>query len=149
VKKLLSGKVEIRPLPIVNPEDASRRRETRARLLSPNGELAVLADGQMAIRHLGYVELRPGCPRGNHFHKLRREYFYVMSGEVEIYVEESNVHETEKAMLRAGDLAVIDPKVAHAYLPSSSGHAIEFAAEAFDPADVYRQVIDFARVSLF
>jgi mannose-6-phosphate isomerase-like protein (cupin superfamily) len=117
------------------------RPDVLARLLSPNGELAVLTDGSVPIRHLGHVELLEGKVRGNHYHKLRREFFYVIAGDCDFLFEDAGSGGREKALLRPGDLAVIEPGIAHAYLPLSAGHAVEFAAEAFDPADVYRHQV--------
>jgi len=110
----------------------------QARLVSPTGELAVLSDGEIAIQHLGYVEFRQGLPRGNHFHKLRHECFYMIAGETELHIEEISTGRTERILLRAGDLAIIYPGFAHTFLPVTSGHGLEFAAEPFDATDVYR-----------
>jgi quercetin dioxygenase-like cupin family protein len=115
--------------------------EVLARLLSPGGELAVLLDGQTAIRHLCYVELRAGQPRGNHYHKLRHERFYVISGEIETHLQDLASGERAKVIMRAGDFAQIAPHVGHTFVPGTAGHALEFAPEPFDAGDVYRLVI--------
>lgn len=131
-----NGKVEVRPL-LVTDQPAARK-EVLARLLSPGGELTVLIDGSNPIRHLNYVELREGKPRGNHYHKLRHETFYVISGELELRVRDLVTGETASLKMTAGDLARIDPGIVHTFLPSRAGHALEFAPEPFDAADVYR-----------
>src|SRR4051794_10397711 len=138
-KMFLNGKLEIRTLETA--DQPAKRADVQARLLSPGGELAVLADGKTAIRHLAYVELREGMPRGNHYHKVRHEYLYMIAGETEVHVQDISTGRAEKVLLEVGDLALIHPNVAHAFLPRSSGHALEFAAESFDGADVYRHVL--------
>jgi len=137
--ELLNGKVKVRSLLVT--EKPAERRDVQARLLSPGGELAVLSDGVNAIRHLGYVELKEGKARGNHFHKLRHESFYIIAGEIDMHLFDLASGDRTTVRMRPGDLAEIGPNVVHTYVPTASGHAIEFAPETFDAADVYRQVI--------
>jgi len=136
VRTLLGGKVEVKTLGSMQPADP--RPETRARILAPGGELAVLSEGSAPIRYLAYVELRAGTVRGNHFHKDRNERLYLLAGEAELFLQDMETGERGEVKLRPGDLASIPPNVAHAFLPGSNGHAVEFAAEAFEAADVYR-----------
>ncbi len=138
-KSFFDGKVVIRTLALV--DQPANRLDVQARLVSPSGELAVLTDGEIAIQHLGYVEFRHGLPRGNHFHKLRHEHFYMIAGETELHVEEISTGRSERILLHAGDLAIIHPGFAHAFLPMTSGHGLEFAAEPFDATDVYRYAL--------
>jgi mannose-6-phosphate isomerase-like protein (cupin superfamily) len=133
-----SGKVQVRSV-LVTGQPANRK-EIVARLLSPGGELTVLTDGTLPIRHLNYVELCEGKLRGNHYHKLRHETFYVIAGELELRVQDLATRERASVMMRAGDLARIDPEVVHTFVPIRSGHALEFAPEPFDANDVYRLV---------
>jgi oxalate decarboxylase/phosphoglucose isomerase-like protein (cupin superfamily) len=104
----------------------------------PGGELTVLTDGTIPIRHLSYVELREGKLRGNHYHKLRHETFYVISGELELRLQDLATGEGASIIMRTGDLARLDPEVVHTFVPAKSGHALEFAPEHFDATDVYR-----------
>ena len=133
---IFGGKVEVRSLQVT--DKPAGRSEVIARLLSPGGELAVLADGVTPIRHLSYVELREGKPRGNHYHKLRHESFYLIAGELELHLQHVATGERAKITMQPGDFARIDPEIAHTFVPSTSGHALEFAPEPFDLADVYR-----------
>src|SRR5262245_53467913 len=118
---LLAGKVQIRSLLVT--DRPTGRAEVQARLISPAGELTVLGDGVTAIRHFCYVELREGKLRGNHYHKLRRESFYVIAGEVELQVQDHATGERKVALIRSGDLAQIAPEISHTFVPRSSGHA--------------------------
>ena len=115
----------------------AERTEICARLSSPRGELAVLTDGSTPLRHLCYVELRTGMVRGNHFHKLRHEYFYVIAGNLAVELQEISTNESASVELRPGDMLYIKPGIAHALNPLCDGHALEYAAEPFDLADVY------------
>ena len=134
-KSYLGGRAIIKSLPAT--EHPAKRAEVCARLRSSRGELAVLTDGSVAIRHLSYVELRPEMVRGNHYHKLRREFFYIVSGELTVQLQDMTNKEAVTVKMRTGDMATIEPGIAHAMKPLDAGHAIEFAAEPFDAADVY------------
>jgi quercetin dioxygenase-like cupin family protein len=134
--KLLNGKVEIRPLPLLTPP--AERTDPLARILTPGGELAVLADGLTPILHLGCVELKTGCVRGNHYHRQRHERFYVISGETTLFLEDLATGQTARATLVTGDFALIPPNIAHAFLPTTNGFALEYAPEPFDPTDTIR-----------
>jgi mannose-6-phosphate isomerase-like protein (cupin superfamily) len=118
-------------------DQPGNRSEVCARITSVRGELAVLTDGSIPIRHLSYVELLPGMVRGNHFHKKRHEFFYLISGELTLTMAEVSTGEQAVIQIRAGDLAYITPEIAHALNPTSHGHAVEYAAEAFDLSDVF------------
>ena len=122
-------------------DQPATRSEICARIQSPRGEMAVLTDGATPIRHLAYIELRPGKLRGNHFHKLRHEYCYLISGELELTLFHLESSEKTVVQMRAGDMTFISPGIAHALNPTSPGHAVEYAAEPFDPADVFPQQI--------
>jgi mannose-6-phosphate isomerase-like protein (cupin superfamily) len=134
-RSFFGGRTTVKSLLVTDrPAD---RAEICARLSSPRGELAVLTDGSTPIRHLCYVELRAGKVRGNHFHKLRYEYFYVIAGNLAVELRNLRTDESASVELRPGDMLFIKPGVAHALNPLNDGHALEYAAEAFNLADVY------------
>ena len=136
---LLHGKVIVRPLPLT--DQPVGRPEVQSRLISAAGESAVLADGITSLRHLVYVGLVPGKARGNHYHKLRHESFYVVAGELVLHLRDVATGEQTSVTMRAGDLAYLEPNIVHTFLPTAPGHAVEFAPEVFDAQDVYRLVI--------
>src|SRR5688572_15759297 len=125
-KSFFGGRVTVKTL-LVTDQPATRP-ELCARISSPRGELAVLTEGAIPIRHLAYVELRPAMLRGNHYHQLRNEYLYLIAGEVTLHLGDLPTGETASHQMRAGDLAYISPGVAHTLNPISAGHAIEYAA---------------------
>lgn len=131
--------MEVKTLEKVDP--AAPRREPLARIMSPKGELAVLCDGGLAVRYIACLELRQGVERGHHYHKARREYFYVIAGEATLRLEEVSGGEKATVLLRAGDLVFIGPGIAHVFAPLADGHAMEFAEERFDAADIHRWVV--------
>jgi len=134
---LLGGKVTKRTLPLVQPSSTPDSR-TLKRLPLPQGELAQFYDGDDGIRYIAQIELQAGSIRGNHFHKVKQEWVYMMSGEVTLVVENLESKERESTLLTAGDLVFIQTGVVHALQVTKSGQAIEFSTSRFDPADIYR-----------
>lgn len=131
----LSGKVRKLSLPVV--EGATGPFGCK-RLLLPQGELARLYDGDPGMRYISYIELRAGGLRGNHVHKHKQEWVYVLQGAVELLLLDPETNARESVTLVTGDLAFISPGVAHAMRTLEPGHAIEFSPERFDPQDSYR-----------
>ena len=134
---LLGGKVTKRALPLVQPPSTADS-PTLKRLMLPQGELAQFYDGEEGIRYIAQIELQAGSVRGNHYHKVKHEWVYMMSGEVTLIVEDLESKARETALLVPGDLAFIQTGVAHALQVIKSGQAIEFSTARFDPADIYR-----------
>jgi quercetin dioxygenase-like cupin family protein len=134
---LLGGKVTKCTLPLVQPP-STPDSPTLKRLLLPQGELAQFYDGEEGVRYIAQIELQAGSIRGNHYHKAKQEWVYIMGGEVTLIVEDLESKARETALLVAGDLAFIQTGVAHALQVTKSGQAIEFSTARFDPADIYR-----------
>jgi mannose-6-phosphate isomerase-like protein (cupin superfamily) len=140
ITRFFGGRVEIKSLAVT--DQPATRTDPQARIISPKGELAVLGDGSISIHHLAYVELRAAMVRGDHYHKLRHEYFYLISGALKLNLQDVSTGERASIEMKAGDLAYITPGIAHALHPLKEGHGIEFAVEQFDQADVYRHLLD-------
>jgi uncharacterized RmlC-like cupin family protein len=134
---LLGGKVTKRALPLVQPSAATDSCILK-RLMLPQGELAQFYDGEEGIRYIAQIELQAGSIRGNHFHKIKQEWIYMMSGEVMLLVEDLETKARENVLLLAGDIIFIQTGVVHALQVTQSGQAIEFSTSRFDPADIYR-----------
>src|ERR1043165_7767924 len=135
--KLLGGKVKKESLPIVQPSSTPDTR-TLKRLMLPQGELAQFYDGEEGVRYIAQIELQAGTVRGNHYHKIKKEWVYMMSGEVTLIVEDLEFKTRESVQLNSGDLAFIQTGVIHALQVTKSGQAIEFSTARFDAADIYR-----------
>lgn len=137
----LGGRVTRKTLPVMSPQPGAPPLK---RLALPQGELAQFHDGVEAIHYMAYIELRPGALRGNHYHKIKREYVYVIGGKTELLVQDVNSADRAVVLLQAGDLAFIETGIAHTLRPRSPGQAIEFSAAPFDPTDIYRFPLEFA-----
>jgi hypothetical protein len=82
---LLQGKVKIWALPEVQPGPSDLLLK---RVMLPQGELAQFYDGEEGVRYIASIELHAGTVRGNHYHKIKREYVYIISGKLRLLVQE-------------------------------------------------------------
>ena len=104
----------------------------------PQGELAQFHNSEQPIHYLAFIELRAGTQRGNHFHRIKQEFIYLLSGEVRLIVEEIESKARDIVPLQTGDLVFIPTGVAHTLDVVKTGQAIEFSEARFDPADIHR-----------
>jgi hypothetical protein len=135
----LQGKILKRTLPII-PAPSGPEAPALKRLLLPQGELAQFYDSDDPIRYLAYIELRADTVRGNHFHKIKEEWIYLIQGRVLLTFEEVNTGARGSFSLETGELALISTGIAHALRALEPGLAVEFSKSRFDPADIYRFV---------
>jgi len=125
VKTLLKGKVKI---------------ESPKRIFLEKGELAEIYNSSEPIRHIAYIEFPRGKTRGGHYH-ARQEYFYIIRGEMELEIADSDTKETKKVRIKEGDLISIAPKIAHRIKTLKAGHSIEFSNKLFKPEDTIKYII--------
>jgi quercetin dioxygenase-like cupin family protein len=134
--KFLGGKVHKRSLPAFPPPAPAELAEKR--LLLAQGELAQFYNGEEGIRYIAAIEFVKGTVRGNHYHQRKQEWVYLISGSVELVVEDVESKLRETVNMVAGDLAYVSPGVAHTFVVQESGMAVEFSPVRFDPADTTR-----------
>jgi mannose-6-phosphate isomerase-like protein (cupin superfamily) len=132
----LAGKVSKQSLPVL-PAPPGAGGPVLKRLLLPQGELAQFYDAEEPIRYMAFLEIRPGGPRGNHYHKFKKELLYVIQGELSLVVQDLEQETRDLVPLRMGDVAAIGPGVAHALRASAPAQLIEFSPARFNPADTY------------
>ena len=83
----LAGKVSKQSLPVLQAPAGGEAPRLK-RLLLPQGELAQFYDADEPIRYMAWVEIRPGCARGNHYHKVKKEFLFVIQGELCLVVQD-------------------------------------------------------------
>ena len=132
----LAGKVSKQSLPVLQGPAGGEAPRLK-RLLLPQGELAQFYDADEPIRYMAWVEIRPGCARGNHYHKVKKEFLYVIQGEFCLVVQDPEHGARDSVPLQMDDVAVIGTGVAHAMRASAPAQLIEFSPARFDPADTY------------
>jgi quercetin dioxygenase-like cupin family protein len=132
----LAGNVVKSSLPVISGRpgpDAPRLK----RLLLPQGELAQVHDSDDGIRYMAVIETLMGSVRGNHYHKVKEEWIYVMQGELLLLVEDIQTKERASVPLQTGDLVMIHTGIAHVLRTVKPGQAIEFSPTRFSPADIF------------
>src|ERR1051325_2232489 len=137
-KGLVGGRVRVWSLPRVEPGPSDL---VLKRVMLPQGELAQFYDGEEGVRYIAAIELKAGTVRGNHYHKIKREYVYVLSGKVRFVVQEPVAGAKEEIELAGGSLVFIEPGIVHALDVKESGLAVEFSPNRFDAGDTYREVL--------
>lgn len=136
-RQFLGGKAWVAALPEINPEQAAGSPPLK-RLMLRQGELAQLHDSDEPLRYLAAIELLPGFIRGNHLHHVKREFIYVLYGDLDLVVEDPATCERAQIRLHKGDLAFVDVEIAHALRPVTVGLAVEYSASRFNAADTVR-----------
>ena len=62
-------------------------------------------------RQVNVLKTNKGVVRGNHYHKICREAFFIISGSVEVELKKQG--QWERVTFRASDFFCIDPYVVH------------------------------------
>jgi hypothetical protein len=134
--KYLAGKVLKWSLPVISGRPGPDAPALK-RLLLPQGELAQVHDSDEGIRYMAVIEARVGSVRGNHYHKIKEEWIYLMQGRLEVVIQDIQTSERASVPLAIGDLIFIQTRIAHALQTAEPGQAIEFSAARFDAADIF------------
>jgi len=137
---VFGGKVLKRSLPVYKGSPPAGVSGPK-RLLLAQGELANIYDAEEGLRYAALIEMRVGTVRGNHVLRVKEELVYIISGRVELVVQEAAGSMPVPLELVAGDLAFIATGIAHAIKPLEAGLAIEFSKTRFDPVDAQRVVL--------
>ncbi|MFC1454350.1 cupin domain-containing protein, partial [Verrucomicrobiota bacterium] len=72
---------------------------------------------------------------GNHYHLRKTERYYVISGRLELLLEDVASLQQGKIVLSAGSCITVQPHVAHAFISISPAQVLEFSPVPYDPAD--------------
>jgi mannose-6-phosphate isomerase-like protein (cupin superfamily) len=128
---MLITKVTIEKLPTDGNDNSERR------IFSSKGEMAqILNRANEAYRHLVYWDLdKAGQERGHHYHQRKTENVYILSGEMDLLLEDLESGIKEKVLVQAGDRLTIGPNLAHAYRSRKYSQVLEYAPETYDAAD--------------
>jgi mannose-6-phosphate isomerase-like protein (cupin superfamily) len=132
----LGGSIRKQSLPVIEGRPGPDAPNLK-RIRLAQGELSQIHNSGEAIRYLAALELRAGAVRGNHYHKIKEEFIYVIEGELLIAAADMDSAERASISLEAGDLCVIQPGIAHALRTVRAGQALEFSPAPFDPSDQY------------
>lgn len=106
------------------------------RLVQERGELALIEDG-LRMDHLAYFSLLPGEGRfrGGHFHRVKTERFYIISGTGVLLAADADSGETFETPLSPGFRITVLPGLAHRFEAETPLGVIEYYEGVYDPAD--------------
>jgi quercetin dioxygenase-like cupin family protein len=144
---LLGGQVRKQVLPCFQGAPGDQAPPVK-RLLLGQGELAQLLDGEQCVRYLAFIELRSGAVRGNHFHKVKQEFIYIIHGRAELRVEDTRSKAQDSMGMEPGDLVFVAAGIAHRVDVLEPGQAIEFSEAPFDAGDIYSYPLNAFGVGL-
>jgi mannose-6-phosphate isomerase-like protein (cupin superfamily) len=132
---MVEKKVVIEDLPVGGEDNLERR------IFSPKGEMAqILNRPDEAFKQLVYWDLdstQSGQERGHHYHERKVEHFYVLTGELELWVRDLESSVSKKHFVKAGNRLTIHPRVAHAFRSLTYSQVLEYFPEPYDPSDTH------------
>jgi mannose-6-phosphate isomerase-like protein (cupin superfamily) len=132
---MLEAKVTVEELPIGGDDHSERR------FFSIKGEMAqILNRANETFKHLVYWDLdsvQNGQERGHHYHASKTERYYILSGEIELRLQDLETSERKTLLLKAGSRVVISPRVAHAFRSRTYSQVLEYSPEPYDPTDTH------------
>lgn len=114
------------------------------RIIKPNfefkderGVLRELTRGSW--EQLNEYERKKGSIAGNHYHKLMKEFFYIVDGEVLVKLRNVDTGRGEEFVAKKGDSFVVHPYETHALKFSKDSVFITLLSKTFDSSnpDIY------------
>lgn len=96
------------------------------------------------IRHIAINVIKPGCIKGNHYHKLKNEYFYLASGQV-VFTLENIKTKTIMVNTLSSPMALAEIPKNHAHKVQNVGESdavlIQMADQLYNNTDSYKYII--------
>lgn len=94
--------------------------------------------------HEGYKQInvvtsKAGFERGNHYHKLNREGFYVIEGSFTLEVRAGGISESHE--FKKGDMFIIEPNVIHRFVYHEDSTLIGFYDKGVELPDGTKDII--------
>ncbi len=102
----------------------TQRQDARGKLLG------LLNEGRW--EEVNYLETRAGETRGNHYHLQTVEVFFIISGEIDIEIIQTD-GVVQHDHLIAGDILKIEPGETHTFHCTTDTRWINFLSKRFDP----------------
>lgn len=94
------------------------------------GSLIKLSEDQN-INLLSITDFKVGnTARGNHYHKYKEEYFYLLEGRVNAYFKDINSTIIDHLVIEKGTLIRIMPGCIHVFTTVEDGYAIEYCSNS-------------------
>lgn len=91
---------------------------------------------------VNFIETRAEQIRGNHYHKETRELFFIISGEIDVVVDDLNSGKHFELSVSKGDIFIIEPYEVHTFRTKTDAQWINILSKPVD-----QQNPDFHRVA--
>ena len=82
---------------------------------------------------VNFIETRANQVRGNHYHKETRELFFIVSGEIEVVIDDLNSGEHGEFVFSKGDVFIIEPYEVHTFRTRTDAQWINMLSKPMDP----------------
>ena len=82
---------------------------------------------------VNFIETRANQVRGNHYHKETRELFFIVSGEIEVAIDDLNSGEHAEFSFSKGDIFIIEPYEVHTFRTVTDAQWINMLSIPMDP----------------
>ncbi len=79
-----------------------------------------------------FIETKGEQVRGNHYHKETRELFFIVSGEVDVVVDDLRSGEHVEASFSQGDIFIIEPYELHVFHTRTDAQWINMLSQPLD-----------------
>lgn len=90
-------------------------------------------------RQINVVSSKAGFERGNHYHKLNREGFYVINGS---FTLEAKMHNSKESYeFKKGDMFIIEPNVIHRFVYHEDTTLVGFYDKGVELPDGTKDII--------
>ena len=88
---------------------------------------------QESWAEVNFIETGANQVRGNHYHKETRELFFIVSGEIEVVIDDLNSGKHFELSFRKGDIFIIEPYEVHTFRTSTDAQWINMLSKPMDP----------------
>ena len=78
------------------------------------GKIFDLLDDEV-IMHVGIITSEPGAIRGNHYHKITKQFNYIIKGKAKLNIKYVDNGTEESFEVGVGDFISIPPRVVHTF----------------------------------
>jgi mannose-6-phosphate isomerase-like protein (cupin superfamily) len=125
--KPLTDKISVLALPTAGSAPEPRR------IVEDRGEMALLRPTG-AVYNPVYFDIRPGdgYVRGGHFHRVKTEIFYVISGSCRLSFLDLETGKSGALTLRAGEMVTMEARCAHRMEAVEFCRVLEFSTVDVD-----------------
>ncbi len=82
---------------------------------------------------VNFIETSAGQVRGEHYHKETVELFFIISGEINISIEDVRTGTRNEFIVAKGDIFIVDPYEMHTFRTISDSQWINMLSHPLDP----------------